>query len=105
MTRREVLNNLMIKENWGASAKEMNEAVDQALSALTQIEESKRLTVEEIKEIIKEQLGCNDHRGWNWDTNLEVFDKTFAIIPESQLKEMSQAIHEAQERKSKGDEK
>ena len=105
MTRRKVLQDLFydaygIIEDNGRDSKEGDDRIDQALTALAQIEESERLTVEEIEEIIKEYLGCNDHRGWNWDTNLEVFDKTFAIIPESQLKEMSQAIHEAQKAKN-----
>jgi len=103
MTKREVLERLYEEGSFEGEHRDIHpNRIEIALQELVQIEESERLGVEEIKEIIKEYLGCNDHRGWNWDTNLEVFDKTFAIIPESQLKEMSQAIHEAQERKSKG---
>ena len=103
MNRREVLEKLEASAHAEAKSNfdyPKDYSVTQALADLAQIEESERMSVEEIKEIIKEYLGCNDHRGWNWDTNLEVFDKTFAIIPESQLKEMSQAIYEAQRAKN-----
>jgi len=91
MTRRKVLQDLFydaygIIEDNGRDSKEGDDRIDQALADLAQIEESERLTEEEIEKVL---YGC---RIWKVSNKVEI-------------KEASQAIHEAQERKIKGGKK
>ena len=88
MTRREVLEKLEASAHAEAKSNfdyPKDYSVTQALSALAQIEESERLTVEEIEEIIKNYFGYKDIAE-------PVYNMSFGCS-------LAQAIYEAQERK------
>jgi len=91
MTRRKVLQDLFydaygIIEDNGRDSKEGDDRIDQALTALAQIEESERLGIEEIYNILITKLPLRE----------------YLSIHSSKLNDLAHAIHEAQERKSKG---
>ena len=86
MTRQEVLERYRVGiVNY--RIKTLRYSQDQALTALTQIEESERLTVEEIEEIIK-SVSIGNH-----DDNSRLFIHSVLIKP------LAQAIYQAQKRK------